>query len=189
MQEEEECKTFTTLILIIYPGPRAPHLYKIFSDSRSRGHTVLEALGCRVFPSAWQKNKAISLFLQNLLSPYFRSSLVHREAEISATKYGAVRDLLAGRQPRRAPRLDRKLGISLHTSLLWESGGLEDFSEARSPGTPCRRAVPHHTRPAYSEAAADGEEADLAAAEAPFALRTPSLLLPAPAWTSTLRKH
>ena len=45
--------------------------YKIFPDSQGGG-TVLEALAGCVFPSAWKKNKAISLFLQ---SPCLRISV------------------------------------------------------------------------------------------------------------------
>ena len=65
MQEEDERKTFTILILIIYASLRAPHI-KSFPIPEGDGSTVLQALACCVFPSAWQKNKTISLFLQNL---------------------------------------------------------------------------------------------------------------------------
>ena len=49
-----------------YHIPRtASPTYNIFPDSQGGGDTVLEALAYCVFPSAWQKNEAISLFLQN----------------------------------------------------------------------------------------------------------------------------
>ncbi|XP_024603187.1 uncharacterized protein LOC112401266 [Neophocaena asiaeorientalis asiaeorientalis] len=121
--------------------PDCSPTYKIFSDSRRRvGGTVLEALACCVFPCAWQKNHAISLFLQNLWlrisvwhrcteKPRFRpqnggSSVICSQAGGSAVPLGLI----------------GSLGISLHA--LQESGGFEDIPKSRSPGTPCPRAVP-----------------------------------------------
>ena len=44
-----------------------------------------------------------------------------------------------GNQPHGALRLDGRFGVSLHTSVLQESGGLEDASKDQIARNPCQR--------------------------------------------------
>ena len=56
-ETKQECKTFVTLRLIIYPKTTRPRLYEVFLFPRGRG-AVLEAVACSVLPPRPGENES-----------------------------------------------------------------------------------------------------------------------------------